>query len=77
MAQTARDGHYRLSLSEPIPAARRGRFEKICHALSAWRGAIRPQATESTLDQETSMRRIVIATFTSLDGVMQAGADDW
>jgi dihydrofolate reductase len=33
---------------------------------------MRPRAIETTFGQETAMRRIVVATFTSLDGVMQA-----
>jgi dihydrofolate reductase len=40
--------------------------------VSARRNAIRPQVIETALKQETNMRRIVVATFTSLDGVMQA-----
>jgi hypothetical protein len=36
------------------------------------RNALRPLAIETTLRQETNMRKIIVATFTSLDGVMQA-----
>src|SRR5882757_2117055 len=44
---------------------------KICRALSARRDAARPWDMNHP-PQETAMRRIVVATFTSLDGVMQA-----
>jgi dihydrofolate reductase len=40
--------------------------------LSARCNAVRPQVIETALEQETSMRKIVVATFISLDGVMQA-----
>ena len=39
---------------------------------SARKNAIRPQAFETTLKQETNVRKIIVATFISLDGVMQA-----
>jgi hypothetical protein len=47
-------------------------FDEICRDLSAPCNAIRPQAIRTTLKQETNMHKIIVATFTSLDGVMQA-----
>jgi dihydrofolate reductase len=41
-------------------------------SLSARRNATRPRASETTGRPETNMRKILVATFTSLDGVMQA-----
>jgi dihydrofolate reductase len=46
--------------------------EKTCRHLSARCNSIRPQAIETTRKQETNVRRIIVATFSSLDGVMQA-----
>jgi dihydrofolate reductase len=45
---------------------------KKCGTLSAHWRAVRPWASEITLEQEMNMRRILVAAFTSLDGVMQA-----
>src|SRR3954447_10367933 len=40
--------------------------------MSARCSTVRPRVTETTLAREASMRKIIVATFTSLDGVMQA-----
>src|SRR5829696_7085910 len=45
---------------------------RISQGLSARRPANRPRDIETSLPQETDMRRIVSSTFVSLDGVMQA-----
>ena len=45
---------------------------RISQGLSARRPANRPRDIETPLQQETDMRKIIVATFVSLDGVMQA-----
>jgi dihydrofolate reductase len=45
---------------------------KFLRGPSARWTTIRPRVIETAFKQETAMRRIVVATFTSLDGVMQA-----
>jgi dihydrofolate reductase len=47
-------------------------YKKIRLDLSDRRHLVRPRAIENTLMRDANMRRLIVATFISLDGVMQA-----